>query len=257
MTELQTFFSLLNQTFDKIYVITLHRATDRQAHVQRELGGLQYDFFWGTDKQQFSVDELKSKGLYSEEGARRQHRYGKAMQIGQVCCALSHAEVYRDIVANKYQKVLILEDDVVIDREQAKKFPEILTEVPADWQVLYLGFAEREKAPKGLFFKQLFYHFLRLFKAIRFTHRMIDHLYPKKVSPHVYRAGYHDCIHAYAVTLEAARTMLRLQQPVSFIADNLVAYAVTNGLLKGYVIQPKIIYQQYQVGTSSASYLND
>jgi glycosyl transferase, family 25 len=257
MNELQPFFSLLNQYFDKIYVITLHRATDRQAHIQRELQGLQYDFFWGKDKQEFSVEELQQKGLYNEEEARLHHRYGKAMQIGQICCSLSHAEVYRDIVANNHQKVLIMEDDVVIDREGAKKFPQILTEVPADWQVLYLGFAEREKAPGGIVFKRLFYHFLRLFGAIRFTHKMIGHLYPKKISEHIYRAGYHDCIHAYAVTNLAAKTLLSLQQPVSFIADNLVAYAVTNGLLRGYVILPKIIYQQYQVGTSSASYLND
>lgn len=257
MNDVQTFFSQLNQSFEKIYVITLQRATDRQAHVQQELNGLNYQFFFGKDKQQFSIEELKQQGLYDEEAARRNHRYNKPMQIGQICVSWSHADVYNDIVQNGYRNALIMEDDVVVDREQAKGFSEILAALPADWQVLYLGFAEREKAPKTVFFKKLFYHALRLFKGIRFTHRTIEHLYPKKVSAHIYRAGYHDCIHAYAVTQQAAKTLLTMQQPVSFIADNLVAYAVTNGLLKGYVVQPRIIYQQYQIGTSSASYLND
>lgn len=257
MNEAQAFFSQLNQFFDTIYVITLDRATDRQQHIKKELDGLQYQFFAGKDKQQFSVEELRQKGIYDEQAARRHHRYGKPMQVGQICVSWSHAAVYKEIVEKGYRNALIMEDDVVIDREQAKNFSAILSSLPTGWEVLYLGFAEREQAPQGVAFKRLFYHFLRLFGAIRFSHKTIEHLYPKKVSKYIYQAGYHDCVHAYAITQSAAKTLLGLQQPISFIADNLVAYAVTSGFLKGYVVLPKIIYQQYQVGTSSASYLND
>jgi len=256
MSETQTFFSELNRFFDKIYVITLQRATDRQAHVQKELDGLHYEFFFGKDKQNFSIDELKTQGLYNEDLAKQHHRYSKAMQIGQICVAWSHAEVYKEVMKNNFQRVLIMEDDVVIDKDAAKNFPAVLQELPAEWELLYLGFDEREKAPRGVFFKKIFYHFLRFFKAIKFSHKTIDHLYPKKVSPHVYQAGYHDCIHAYGITQVAAKKLLALQQPISFIADNLTAHAATNRIVNGYIVQPRIIYQLYQVGASSASYMN-
>ncbi|HUC82747.1 MAG TPA: glycosyltransferase family 25 protein, partial [Flavisolibacter sp.] len=239
-----------------IYVITLRRATDRQQQVQQELQGLHYKFFFGKDKHEFSLTDLQQKGVYNEAMARNHHRYGKPMQIGQVCVSWSHAEVYRDMLKHNYQRVLIMEDDVVIDTKAAEIFPAVRQELPPDWELLYLGFAEREKAPKGVFFKQAFYHLLRTFKAIRFSHTTINHLYPKKVSEHIYRAGYHDCIHAYAITQSAAEKMLALQQPISFIADNLPAHAATNGLVKGYVVLPKLIHQQYQVGKSDYSYLN-
>ena len=256
MSDVQTFFSELNAFFDKIYVITLQRAKDRQAHVQKELEGLQYEFFFGKDKENFSVDDLKEQGIYDEALARHHHRYGKTMQIGQICVAWSHAEVYKEVVANNFQKVLIMEDDVVIDKDASKNVSAVLNELPADWELLYFGFDEREKAPAGVFFKKLFYHFLRFFKAIKFSHKTINHLYPKRVSAHIYQAGYHDCIHAYGITQSAAQKLLALQQPISFIADNLTAHAATNRIVNGYIVQPRIVYQLYQVGASSASYMN-
>lgn len=257
MQDRQTFFSALNSFFDHIYVITLQRATDRHEHIKKELEGLQYEFFFGKDKQTFTIEKLKAQGIYDEQAARQHHRYSKPMQEGQIGCSWSHAEVYKDVLAKNYKQVLVLEDDIVIDVESTKFFYQVLNELPDNWELLYFGFAERETIPSGLPFKKAFYHFLRLFNAIKFSHTAIHHLYPKKRTAHIYEAGYHDCTHAYAITQSAAKTLLNLQQPISFIADNLLAHAVTNQLVKGYLIQPKIINQQYQVGANSASYLND
>jgi glycosyl transferase family 25 len=256
MKDLQNFFATLNSFFDNIYVITLERATDRHAHIRTELQGLNYQLFHGRDKHNFTIEELKQNGIYDEDLARQHHRYGKPMQEGQIGCSWSHAEVYRDVVTNGYKSVLILEDDIVINKKEAPLFEKIIRELPKDWELLYFGFAEREAAPSGLFFKKIFYHLLRVFRAIRFSHTTINHLYPRKVTAHFYEAGYHDCTHAYAITGAAAKKLLHLQQPISFIADNLLAHAVTNRVVKGYIMQPKMINQLYQVGITSVSYLN-
>ncbi|HVF98118.1 MAG TPA: glycosyltransferase family 25 protein [Flavisolibacter sp.] len=256
MSTLNNFFTALNNTFDKIYVITLQRATDRHAHVEKELEGLSYELFYGKDKQTFSIEELKRQGIYNESIAKLNHRYGKPMWDGQIGCAWSHAEVYRDVIAKGFQKVLILEDDIVIDEKATENFEQVLAGFPADWELIYFGFAEREKAPLAAPLKRTFYHLAHRFGRLNFSHNAINHLYPKKVSKHIYTAGYHDCTHAYALTQAAAKKLAALQQPISFVADNLLAYAVTNGLVKGYVILPKLINQQYQVGADSASYLN-
>lgn len=257
MSDVQTFFLQLNDFFDNIYVITLQRAEERHQHIKKELEGLNYEFFFGKDKQTFTIENLKKEGIYNESMAKLNHRYGKPMWDGQIGCAWSHAEVYRDMIEKGYQKVLILEDDIVIDTKAAENIEVIMNCLPPYWELLYFGFAEREKAPVTAPLKKGFYHLLRRFGSLKFSHTTINHLYPKKISEHIYQAGYHDATHAYAITESAAKKLLTLQQPISFIADNLLAYAVTNEIVKGYITLPKIINQQYQVGTDSASYLND
>ena len=160
MKDLQDFFAILNSFFDHIYVITLERATDRHEHIRTELQGLNYQLFYGKDKQNFTIEELKQKGIYDEDLARQHHRYGKPMQEGQIGCSWSHAEVYKDVVAKGYQKVLILEDDIVINKKESRYLEKIIRELPKDWELLYFGFAERETPPPDLFFKKIFYGFL-------------------------------------------------------------------------------------------------
>lgn len=256
MNDMQPFFAQLNRFFDKVFVITLERAKDRHAHIQKELEGLQYDFFWGKDKEAFSIADLEKQGIYSEALARKHHRYGKPMPAGMIGCSWSHAEVYKTIVEKGYQKVLVLEDDVVINREQVSIWPQVVQELPADWELLYLGFAEKETVPPLAFVKKAVYHVQRLFGGLTYSHTTIRNLYPRKAGTYLYKAGYHDCTHAYGITLSGARKLLRLQTPISFVADNLLAHAATNEIVSGYVIQPKLINQQYQVGITSVSYLH-
>lgn len=256
MSNVQTFFSGLNRFFDKVFVITLYRATDRHAHLQRELNGLEYELFYGKDKQEFSIPELEEKGIYSERLSRQHHRYGKAMPPGMIGCAWSHREVYKAIIEKSYQKVLILEDDVILDKEQLVIWPAVVEELPPDWELLYLGFAEKETVPPLASFKKVAYHLQRLLGRLPYSHKTIRNLYPRKIGKYVSKAGYHDCTHAYGLTLAGAEKLLALQTPVSFVADNLLAHAVTNEVLRGYIVQPKLINQLYQVGTTSVSYLN-
>ena len=256
MSHVQAFFSALNQFFDKVYVITLQRATDRHAHIQKELAGLQYELFYGRDKQAFTIEELEKEGVYNEALARKHHRYGKAMPAGMIGCSWSHAEVYKTILTEGYQKVLILEDDVVIDKNPLTIWQDVLTELHEDWELLYLGFAEKEKVPPMAFLKKAVYHLQRLFGGLNYSHTTIRNLYPKKIGRYVSKAGYHDCTHAYGLTRSGAEKLLQLQTPISFFPDNLLAHAATNELVKAYIIQPKIINQLYQVGTTSVSYIN-
>lgn len=257
MNDVQPFFAQLNRFFDKVFVITLRRATDRHAHIQKELKGLDYELFYGKDKQEFSVEELQQKGIYNEALARRHHRYGKPMPAGMIGCSWSHVEVYKTIIQNNYQRVLILEDDVVINRETVSIWPQAVQELPQDWELLYLGFAEKETVPPLAFVKKAVYHVQRLFGGLNYSHTTISNLYPKKAGTYLSKAGYHDCTHAYGLTQSGAKKLLALQTPISFFPDNLLAHAATNELLKAYIIQPKLINQQYQVGTTSVSYINN
>ncbi len=257
MNERRQFFEQLNCFFDKIYVITLRRATDRQEHIASQLEGLDYSFFYGKDKREFDIEELKQSGIYDEERAIRNHRFSKPLSAGMIGCSWSHRLVYEDVLENGYKRALILEDDAVVDEEQLELLPEIMEELPGDWELLYFGFGLNETPPKGVFFKKLFYHALSATGFFKYTHKTISNLYPRQISRHIYKAGYHDCTHAYAITQSAAQKLRNLQEPIAFLPDNLLAHAATNGILNAYIILPKLINQQYQISHQPTfSYIN-
>ncbi len=238
------YLQFLNEYFDKIFVVTIRRATERQQHVTERLQGLQFEFFYGVDKQEHSMEELKTDGLYSEHKAKAFHRYDKPMSHGEVACALSHRNLWQLIVEQKYERVLVFEDDVVPDENMFRFIPDIFNELPKDWELFYLGYDKNERRRKG---KQRFYHVLSALKLLKWNQKMVKNLYPRPISKHISKSGFHDMTHSFALTLKGAEKLLTLQTPVSFPADNALSYAVKNELLKAYICHPKIFHQEMTV----------
>ena len=236
-------FNIFNNFFDHIYVITLHRATERQQAIQENLKGLQYEFFFGADKLHHPINGLLAEGIYDEELAKKHHRYHKALSAGQVCCAWSHKKVYQDVLDKGYQKVLILEDDVTASEDFVKTACQVIKELPTLWELVYLDYSKNEQRD---LLKKYWYHVQRFLGGLTWTHATIQNLYPKKISEHIATAGYHDFTSAYAITASAAKKLLQLQTPISFLADNLLATACTTKLLNGYISRPKLFSQLSQ-----------
>ena len=92
--------SFLQSYFDKIFVITIKRANDRQADVTKQLEGLPFDFFYGVDKQTLHWDRIIEEKVYDDVKARQLNRYGKGMIVGHIACALSHRKLYEHILEN-------------------------------------------------------------------------------------------------------------------------------------------------------------
>ena len=67
-------FQPLNGYFDKILVLTLPRLTERKEYFNKTFEGLNFEFFYGVDKQQTSLEELKKQGLYSTDAYREYYR---------------------------------------------------------------------------------------------------------------------------------------------------------------------------------------
>lgn len=246
--SMESTFNQLNSFFDHVYVISLPRATERHEHFKKELKGLNYSIFWGKDKNGFDRQELIKCNVYNEELAITHHRYGKVMSLGAIGCSWSHLLVYQDMLKNNYDKILILEDDIVFNRKTVFSLPKILNELLQDWDLLYFGFYKNEPSLKYISsLKKMYYHFLRFFRVINLSHKEISNRFPEKKSTHIYKSGYHDCTHAYGITASCARKMIGIQTPISFIADHLLAHVATNDLVKAYIAIPKIIDQLHLV----------
>jgi glycosyl transferase family 25 len=234
----------LEQYFDKIVVVSVPRFTDRHQRVKNNLQGLTFDFFWGADKLELDYDAAKINGTYDEHKAKKLQRQGKALNLGEVACSLSHRMVYAAMVKNNWKKVLILEDDVLPIAENLQQLTVALDELPDNWELVYLGYLKHEKITTALKAKQVFYKIISAFGMMAWTYKMVSNLLPKPFSTHLKKAGFHDCTHAYAVTLQAAEKLLAAQTPVVYRADDLLSATIMKGELNAFVTEPKFFDQE-------------
>ena len=237
---MQEYFQLLNQYYDRIYVLSIESAAARRELFAQRFTGLNYSFFFGADKNKFTVEEAGAKNIFSEELARHHHRYSKTMMHGEIACSWSHKMMYEDMLANHYNRVLIFEDDAVPDEKMLRELPDILKEIPADCELLMWGWAKNGSAGAGSWFKQLFYHVKHATGKLKWNHTMIRNLYAKPFSQHLKKAGFHDYTYAYAINSSGAKKLLKMQTPIQYIADNLLAHAATNGIVKSYITWPPV-----------------
>jgi glycosyl transferase, family 25 len=251
-------FEHINAFFDKIFIITIHRATERHEKINMHLQGLDFEFLYGVDRNDLNEKQLINDGIYNDTMARKHHLWNQPMISGQIACSWSHKKVYELQVLHGYRRVLVLEDDVVIQQVGIDLFPEMLKELPADWELLYFDYHKRTDNDNGARFRKFIYHIQHLFGRNNWTPHMINHLYAEPFSTHLKKAGYHEYTSAYAITLSAAQKLLQLQTPISFIADNLLGYAITNQMVKAYISIPKLFEQEsQQPGGNIYSYVTD
>ncbi len=251
-------FEHINAFFDKIYIVTIARATERHEKIKLHLQGLDYEFLYGVDRKDLIEEQLIKDGIYSKQLAQKHHLWNQPMLSGQIACSWSHKKVYELQVKHQYNRVLILEDDVIIHQVGIDLFPAMLKELPDDWEMLYFDYHKRIDDDNAARLRKIIYNVQHVFGRNNWTPHMIKHLYAKPFSTHLKKAGYHEYTSAYALTLTAAQTLLKLQTPISFIADNLLGYAITNQLVKGYLTVPRLFEQEsQQEGGNTFSYVSD
>lgn len=112
--------------FDKIYILSLRKDKDRRDKVSNRLAqiNLEYEFFDAYDGSLFDhIWQKLDNPIFTN--------------ANYVACALSHLAIYKDAINNNYNKILILEDDVIphIDYNNL-----INLNIPQEYDLLYLGF---------------------------------------------------------------------------------------------------------------------
>lgn len=247
----------LEQFFDKTVVVSVPRFTDRHKKVKEQLQGLSFDFFWGADKLKLDERALKEEGTYDAEQAKKNQRQGKTLNPGEIACSLSHRMLYEEMIKQQWKKILVLEDDVLPLIDNMTALPQALQELPQDWELVYLGYLKHEKVTAGLKAKQFFYKILSGLGLMQWSYTMVSNLLPKPFSKHLKKAGFHDCTHAYAITLSAAKKLLAAQTPVVYRADDLLSSTIMKGGLNAFVTEPKFFDQEIFHNTATGSEIRE
>lgn len=234
----------LQNSFDKIFVVTVPRFTDRHKKVSENFRGLSFEFFWGADKLQIDPEKVKHDGTYDEAKAKKLQRQGKGLNLGEIACSLSHRMLYAEMIKHDWKKILILEDDVLPLIENMNVLPDAMKELPEGWELVYLGYLKHEKITPALKRKQFFYKILSALGLMKWNYTMVSNLLPKPFGTRLKKAGFHDCTHAYAITLSAAKKLLEAQTPVVYRADDLLSATILKGDLNAFITIPKFFDQE-------------
>jgi glycosyl transferase family 25 len=234
-------FEFLNGWADRVFVVTLPRAVERQAHVREALRGLDFRFHMGADKATLDLGALaRDGGLAEWRGVRRLTGKARPLKPGEVGCALSHRQVYEEIVRSGVLRAVVFEDDAAPRDEDVALLPAALAQLPDGWDLVYLGYTRFEDVTAWQKAKRLLYLTLSPLHVVPWRPGEVLRLHPRPWSANLRRAGYHDGAYAYAVSLEGARKLLAAQTPLAHVADHVFVNLVLSGALRAFVTEPKM-----------------
>ena len=234
----------LKNFHDRVYVLTIPSATERQANVIEQLGDGNFEFVFGVDKNEVSKEELTLKGIYDESIAMRTDRRSKPMTLGHICCSLGHRMVYEAFLSTDAQTALIFEDDVVVNEVPENTVENAIANVPADAELIYWGWQGGGYRPWFGAAKQTLYHIQHSIGLERYDHTMIKNLYSRPFNEYFDIAGKHFLAHSYTVTRRAAEALIKWNTPIRLNGDNALMYAVLSGDVKGYLSKNQIFGQR-------------
>jgi hypothetical protein len=114
--------SILNKYFDQIYYINLERRKDRDQKCINEL-------------QKNNIIAKRFIAIDGKSIVNPNWNYS----LGAFGCLQSHLEIIKEAKNNKYNSILILEDDVVFNDNMENDFKKYYDQLDGEWDILYLS----------------------------------------------------------------------------------------------------------------------
>ncbi len=235
--------NIINQKFDKVFVINLERHTDRRAYIRKHFKGLNFDyeFFDAVDGIKLSEDVLEE--VYDKEGTSNDRSSKGTLSTSEIGCALSHLMIFEKARMQNLKRILILEDDARIIEKCHDTISAGLKELPVDWDLLYFG-VRPYGHDKFMKLKALTYYPLR--KAIDPDFDMYDakqllRFKPRRFSKNLEKAGFHYGAHAYAISERAYSEILNRHVPLTTVFDCILPKICISGDFKAFKFKENVI----------------
>ena len=136
--------------FTSIYYINLDKRPEKREKLESDLIPLKkltgnIIRFRAIDGETLSgIDSQIVQGQGAEDLKSPDKTFGLSLTKGAIGCALSHKTIWEEVVKTKKDLVLILEDDAVILPTFVPYIAKIISELPEEWDILYLGSGQYE-----------------------------------------------------------------------------------------------------------------
>ncbi|MEJ8842227.1 glycosyltransferase family 25 protein [Lacibacter sp. H375] len=250
-----------NQLFEHIFVITIERNRARRPLIDEQLKQFRFTYFEGVDAGKDTSDLTDLRDRFSCL-VRINRNLTSKWSSGQTGCWLSHLTLLKKIVDEKLDRVVVLEDDIVLKEDRYNESFRSLRSV--DWNsidILYLGYtgvcAVNQKI-KNHVLRNLYriYYCVRYhrrtpkFFLVRKTFRHTLKCFSKAINRDFDSAGYFYGTHAYVVTYQGAKKILELYKEIKIPVDMSYAEAVVSGRLRGIALNRQLFFQNKELPSS-------
>ena len=137
--------NFIDNYFNAIYVINLDKRIQRWEAIQKQLhdaGIHNFKRMPGINIPEKELTKIPKKDYANFRGLEtitNKEKFGKKYILGALGCRKAHLNCVKDAKSKNYNKILILEDDVMVDKNANTLFANIINEVGGNWGMLYLG----------------------------------------------------------------------------------------------------------------------
>lgn len=250
----------LNAYFDKILLLTIERNLYRLTEIRKNYNGLNFEVFMGVDGSKLNIPELQKNGeiandineIYLEDSLKYMNMSVGPLLNNQIAVSSSHKKIYQYIKDNRFNKVLILEDDSIPVEKNLHYVTETLKQVPNDWELLFLGHIYNNDF--SFWGKLKYYHLVNFLYKIGIRTKFVTRKrrsYPTDFTSLIKKQGGHIGTHAYALHGEGAAKLLEIQTPLTHAAsDFLTMDAVATNKIRAYTCKYMFFKQNEELPSS-------
>lgn len=250
MQEKRKLFEILNEFFDKIYVINLQRSVERRKLIRARFEGLNFEFHRAVDAKDLDMSQIQEKGLYHSQICKiLKKRRGVPvadMPIERIACALSHRSLIEKAKNEQLKRVLIFEDDVILQNFMIEALKKGLSDLPDNWDLLYMGHWSSNSNPSNFlkFQATILKHFSKVttrFERLRvLTPDVIEGWFPIEHSQYLDLSGNQFGTYAYALSASGMDKLSGFLTPIVQEVDNMLGELCNYKWLNAYNIRPVI-----------------
>lgn len=228
---------MLNNLFEKIYLINLDKRKDRFENFTKiaEKYNLSFERIKAFDgysliNENFTYESKKISFIKNEF---YKHEPGNSFGIenyhnkyfkGAVGCLISHLEAIKMAEKNNYSSILLLEDDVAFSDDFETKIKNLYNNFPKQWDMFYLSGSLIKEGEKFKYYSEL-------------------------ISSHT--------THSYAINSSVFKILIKLLEKNMFIKPIDSCYVSIQESIKSFIAMPFLTYQSNgfsDIHNSNASY---
>jgi hypothetical protein len=157
--------NIINEIFDKIYIINLKKDFIKKRSIEKKLNilNIKHSFFEAIDGKKSPYKEIyenyvnkpiKFKGCHPLEKRLNKKVLGSYGSLGIL---KTMEKIFEDARKNKYKKILTFQDDIIFDNEFNSKFENYIKNIPDDWKILSFGVSQHIWSNVELSVNKFFY----------------------------------------------------------------------------------------------------